>query len=129
MKTDPPSLSSGNAFCTVNSVPRAFRLKAASKCCSVISPSGAVAPAGARVQDVDLALDPLDRIEQAVEVVEIGRVASHAGHVPANQLDGLVERFLSSTRDENVGAFFNEPPGACQRHAARSARDDCNLTV
>jgi hypothetical protein len=30
--------------------------------------------------------------EQTVEVVEIGRVAAHAGHVPANQPDGLIER-------------------------------------
>jgi len=43
------------------------------------------ARASARVQDVDLALFPLDRVEQAVEVVEIGRVAAQAGHVPADQ--------------------------------------------
>src|ERR1700741_4261781 len=86
------------------------------------------ADAGARVQDVDLALFPLDRVEQAVEVVEIGRVAAHAGHVSANQLDGLIERLLPPARDENVGTFFNEAFGARQRHAARSTRDDCNLT-
>jgi hypothetical protein len=78
---------------------------------------------------VDPALFPLDRVEQTVEVVEIGCVAAHAGHVPANQLDGLVERLLPSARDENIGAFFNEPLGARQRHPARSARDDCNLTL
>src|ERR1700675_4755845 len=87
------------------------------------------ARAGARVQDVAPALFPLDRVEQAVEVVEIGRVAAHAGHVPANQPDGLVERLLPSARDENVGAFLNEPLGARQRHAARSTGDDCNLTL
>src|SRR6185312_10506144 len=85
--------------------------------------------AGARVQDVDLALFPFDCVEQAVEVVEIGRVAAHAGHVPANQPDGLVERLLPPARDENIGAFFDEPPGARQRHAARSARDDRNLIL
>src|SRR3954447_723669 len=82
---------------------------------------GGFTPASARVQDVDLALFPLDRIEQAVEVVEIGRVAAHAGHVPADQFDGLIERFLSTTCNENMGAFFNEPLGARQRHAAGSA--------
>src|SRR5439155_8271189 len=87
------------------------------------------AHASARVQDVDPGLFPLDRVEQTVEVVEIGRVAAHAGHVPADQLDGLIQRLLSPARDENIGAFFNEPPGARQRHAARSTRDDCNLTV
>src|SRR6478672_7263882 len=87
------------------------------------------ARASARVQDVDPALFPLDRVEQTVEVVEIGRVATHAGDVPANQPDGLVERLLPSARDEDIGAFFDKPPGARQGHAARSARDDCNLTV
>ena len=43
------------------------------------------ARAGARTQDVDLALFPLACVEQAVEVVEIGRVAAYAGHVPAIQ--------------------------------------------
>src|SRR6266850_136269 len=85
--------------------------------------------AGARVKNVDPDLFPLDCVEQTVEVVEIGRVAAHTGHVPANQLDGLVERLLPPARDENVGAFFNEPLGARQRHAARSTRDDCNLTL
>src|SRR4051812_8629658 len=66
------------------------------------------ARASARVKDVDPALFPLDRVEQTVEVVEIGRVAAHAGHVPADQLDGLVQRLLSPARDENIGAFFNE---------------------
>ena len=87
------------------------------------------ARASARIQDVDLALYPLDRIEQAVEVIEIGRVAANAGYVPADQLDGLVQRLPSPARDENVGAFFDEPLGAHHRHAARSTRDDCNLTV
>src|SRR5580658_6898079 len=71
------------------------------------------AHAGARVQDVDLALFSLDRIEQTVEVVEIGRVTAHAGHVPANQLDGLIELLLPPTRDENVGTLFNEALRAC----------------
>src|SRR6201993_4406167 len=86
------------------------------------------AHAGAREQDVDLALFPLDRIEQTVEVVEIGGVAAHAGHVSANQLDRLIELLLPPTRDENVGAFFDEAFGASQRHAARSTRDDCNFS-
>jgi hypothetical protein len=44
-----------------------------------------LAYAGAREQDVDLALFALNRLEQAVEVVEIGRVTLYAGHVPANR--------------------------------------------
>src|SRR3954454_23251730 len=89
---------------------------------------GGVAHAGARVQNVDLALLPLNGFEQAVEIVEISRIAAHAGHVAADQLDGLVELLLLPARYENVSAFFHEPLGALQRHAARSTRDDCNLT-
>src|SRR5579863_5999935 len=86
------------------------------------------ANAGVRIQDVDLALFSLDRVEQAVEVVEIGRVTAHADYVPANQLDGFIELLLLPTGDENVGALFNEELGAGQRHAARSTRDDCNFS-
>ena len=66
------------------------------------------AHAGARVQDVDPALFSLDRVEQTVEVVEIGRVAAHARDVPADQLDGLVERLLPPAGDEDVGPFFEK---------------------
>src|SRR5580692_1359671 len=90
---------------------------------------GGLALAGTREQDVDFALFALDRIEQVVEVVEIRCVAAHAGHVPANQLRGLIERLLPAARDENVGAFFHEPFGARERQTARSTRDDCNLTL
>ena len=44
MKIDPPSLNSGSAFCTANSVPRVLRPKVASKCCSVISPRATASP-------------------------------------------------------------------------------------
>src|SRR6202043_1140261 len=87
------------------------------------------AHAGARVQDGDPALFQLDRVEQTVEVVAIRRGPPDAGSVPANQPDSLVERLLPPARDEDIGAFFNEPPGARQCHAARSTRDDCNLTL
>ena len=85
------------------------------------------ADAGAREQNVDLALLSLDRLEQAVEIVEIGRVALDAGYVAANLLDGLIERLLLTARHENVCPFFHEQLGACQRHAVGSARDHCNF--
>jgi hypothetical protein len=130
MKIDPPSLNSGRRL--LNSKERAARVQAEGRIEMLLGNFAqwhGFARAGARVQDIDVTLDPLDRIEQAVEVVEIGRVAAHAGHIPANQPDGLIERLLPPARDENIGAFFNEQLGARQRHAARSTRDDCNLTV
>jgi hypothetical protein len=75
------------------------------------------APASAGKEDVNLALLPPDRIEQAVEVVEIGRVAAHAGHVPANHLDGLVQCLLPPTRDENVGTMLSVSPFSCAPRA------------
>src|SRR3546814_19771102 len=82
------------------------------------------ARAGARIQNFDLAFFPLDRVEQAFEVVEICRVAAYAGHVPTDQPDGFVQRPLPASCYENVGPFFNEHPGASPRHAACSTRDD-----
>ena len=118
MKIEPPSLNSGSAFCTVNSVPRAFSPKAASKCSSVISPSlRLLARPGTCPQHVDRALFPPDRVEQAVQVVQVGRIALHGGHVPADQLDGFVQRFLPPARDEDVSSFVYEQLGAGQRHA------------
>ncbi len=106
---DPPSLNIGNAFCTVNSVPRVFRSKVASKCASVTSPSGKASPLPALANRTsNLALFPLDRFEQPVQVVEIGRVTAHAGHVPADHPHSLIELLLPPARDENVGTLFNE---------------------
>ena len=110
MMIDPPSLNSGNAFCTVKSVPRVFKPKIESKSFSVMLPSlrRLSAHSGAREQHVDAALFPLHRIIQAVQVVQIGRIALHAGHVPADQFDGLIQSFLPPARDEDIGAFFDK---------------------
>ena len=48
-------LNSGSAFWTVNSVPRAFSEKAASKCSSVISPSLPCSPVPALAHNTSIA--------------------------------------------------------------------------
>jgi hypothetical protein len=68
---------------------------------------------------------PLDRIEQSVEVVEICRVTAHAGHVPANQLDGLIELLLPPARDENVGTLDRSNPWPEAAGMSRSAFAAC----
>ncbi len=83
----------------------------------------------AGVEDVNPALFAFDCIEQAVEVVEIGGVAAHAGDIAADRRDGFVERVLPAAGDENIGAFFDEALGAGQGHAARAAGDDGHLTL
>jgi hypothetical protein len=42
---------------------------------------------GTGPQHVDGALLPPDRVEQTVQIVQVGRISLHAGHVPADQLD------------------------------------------
>ena len=128
MKIDPPSLNSGNAFWTVKSVPRTLRSKVLSKCWSVILPSGTGSPCRRSRTRCRSCPFLLYRLEKSVEVVEVGRVTSYAGHVPANQLDCLIERFLLPARDENEGTLFNKQFGARQP-CRRSTRDDCNLSL
>jgi hypothetical protein len=72
---------------------------------------------GAGPQHVDRALFLPDRVVQAVKVGQVGRVALHGGHVPADQLDSFLQRFLPPTLDEDVSSFVNEHLGAGQRHA------------
>ena len=83
----------------MNSVPRAFRPKVAVEVLfGDLAERRGLAHAGAGVEDVDPALLPLHRLEQPIEVVEIGHVALHAGDVAADQLDRLVERLLPAAR-------------------------------
>src|ERR1700677_825087 len=55
MKIEPPSLNSGSAFWTVNSVPRAFSQKASWKSSSVISPSLLCLPTPALAHNTSMA--------------------------------------------------------------------------
>jgi len=66
---------------------------------------------------------------QAVQVVQVGRVALHGGDVAADQLDGVVQCFLPPSLDEDVSAFLDEQPGAGQCHAGGSAGDHRYLAI
>src|ERR1700756_5159117 len=76
MKIEPPSLNSGNAFCTVKSVPRAFSPKVASKCCSVISPSLRSSPIPALVHNTSTA--PFSRLTASNKRSSSSRLAESA---------------------------------------------------
>ena len=69
-------------------------------------------------QHVDRALFLPDRVEQAVQIRQVGRIALHAGDVPADQPDGFVQCFLPPARDEDVSSFVCEQLGSGQRHAS-----------
>jgi hypothetical protein len=51
-----------------------------------------------------------------VQLVQVGRICLHASHVPADQLDGVIQTFLPPTRDEDVSSLFNKQLGTGQRH-------------
>src|SRR5246127_4362945 len=76
IKIEPPSLNSGNAFCTVNSVPRAFSPKVASKCCSVISPSLRSSPVPALAHNTSTA--PFSRLTASNKRSSSSRLAESA---------------------------------------------------
>jgi hypothetical protein len=64
------------------------------------------------------------------EVVEVGGhrdVAAHAGGGVADRRDGLVDRGLIASGDEDVGAVGSEPLRGGQPDAGRSAGDECGL--
>src|SRR6201998_4748084 len=75
-KIEPSSLNSGNAFCTVNSVPRAFSPKVASKCCSVISPSLCSSPLPALIHNTSTA--PFSRLTASTKRSRSSRLAESA---------------------------------------------------
>jgi len=133
MKIDPPSFeqrqrpSEPQTACRAHSGPNS-----ASKCCSVISPSlTAFAPCQPLAeQDVDLALFPLDCIEQAVRGRrDWPRRRATPVTFPANQLDGPHRAPpCPPAHDEKHRRLLQRTawrsPSA---HAARSTRDDCKL--
>ena len=51
---EPPSFSSGKAFCTVKSVPFTLMLNSLSKCSSVIFPNGANSPTPALAKRISI---------------------------------------------------------------------------
>src|SRR3954468_17773053 len=112
MKIEPPSLNSGNAFCTVNNVPRAFSPKVASKCCSVISPSLRSSPIPALAHNTSTAPFSLRTASNNwSSSPRVGRICLHASNVPADQLHSVIQSFLPPTRDEDVSSLFNEHLG------------------
>ena len=51
---EPPSFSSGKAFCTVNSVPFTLMLNSLSKCSSVTAPKGTNSPTPALAKTMSI---------------------------------------------------------------------------
>src|ERR1700739_4508016 len=126
--TEPPLRISGSAFCTVNSVARALRLKVASKFSSVILPSISDSPRGRiRHQDVQPALFGEHRRGQLVQVGAVSDVAGDGAQAVTDQRFGLVQLASAAARDEDVGAFDDEPLCSGQPDTAAATGDHGDL--
>jgi hypothetical protein len=117
MKIEPPSLNSGSAFWTE----RAARVQPESGIEVLLGDLAELAflgRPGTGPQHVDGALFPPDRVEQTVQIDQVGAISLHAGHVPADQFDGFIKGVPPPTRDEDVSSFVDEQLGTGQRHTA-----------
>jgi hypothetical protein len=116
MKIEPPSRSSG-----LHREERAARVQPEGRVevlLGDLAEFARLARPGAGPQHVDGAVFPLDRLEQAVEIVQVGRISLHGSDIPADQLDAFIQRFLPPARDEDVSSLAGEQLGAGQRHTA-----------
>jgi hypothetical protein len=53
-----------------------------------------------------------------LQIIQLGRISLHAGHVPADQFDGFIQSVPAPARDEDVSFLCNEQLGTGQRHTA-----------
>src|SRR5882724_5073254 len=105
---EPPSFSSGKAFCTVNSVPLTLMLNSLSKCSSVTAPKGTNSPTPALAKAISIRPFTLDGLVKTIKVGQFGNVSLNAGNVAADCLHGLVEFFLAAARDEDIRTLFDK---------------------
>lgn len=89
-------MNRGNAFWTVNSVPRVQAERRIEVVLGDLAELALRARAGTCPQHVDSALVSFDRVEHAVQVVEVGRIALYASHVPPDQFNGPLQLVLPS---------------------------------
>src|SRR5882672_11100778 len=123
---DPPSLSSGKAFCTVNSVPLTLMLNSLSKC---DGPKGnKFANAGVGENNIDSPLHIRDGLVKTIKISQLGNVSLNSRNVGADCLHGLVEFLLAAARDEDIGTLFDEKLCRRQSNPFCAAGDDSDLT-
>ncbi len=80
--------------------------------------------AGVGENDVDSPLS-LDGFVETIKVGQFGNVSLNARNVAADRLHGLIEFFLATARDEDIGALPDEELCRSQPYPRRAAGDDC----
>ena len=127
---EPPSLSSGSAFCTVNTTP----LKSTSELIVQLLLGDVADPCdledrGVGEHHVDAPTAVGDRGVQPVEIFLLAHVALYAGGVVAEFLDRRIEFGLPASGDEDVRALLDESLGGGQADAGGAAGDYRRLAL
>ena len=86
-----------------------------------------LAEAGIGDDNVELVGLLPDRIVEAVEIGQLGRIATHAERPRAERRHGGVELGLAAAGDEDRCAFGGKALGDAKTDASSAARDDGNL--
>ncbi len=84
--------------------------------------------ASVRKEHVQPPLLRLDLREQAIKVGALRHVALDAGHALSDLFYRRLQLLPATPRDENVGAFVDEPLRRRQTDAARTAGNECDLS-
>src|SRR5215467_6037716 len=80
-------------------------------------------------EDVDPTFELLHFREKAIQVRELGDVALHRRHIPADLLDGSIELALAATRNEDVGTIGDQTLRRRQTNSAVAPGDDRYLSI
>ena len=84
---------------------------------------------GAGDDDVEPALLGPDRRKETIEIVQVGQIALHRGHLVTDCRDRLVQLGLPPAGDEHVAALRHEPLRDRQADPAAAAGDHRDLAV
>src|SRR6202047_4761086 len=85
------------------------------------------ANAGVGENNIDSPLHVRDGLVKTIKVGQFGNVALNSRNVGADCLHGLVEFLLAATRDEDIGALFDEKLCRSQPNPFCAAGDDGGL--
>src|SRR5580765_1802279 len=85
------------------------------------------ADAGIGEDDIDSPLFLGDVLIKTIKIGKVGNVSLNSGNVGADCLHGLVKFLLAASRDEDIGALFDEKVRRSESNPFCPAGDDSDL--
>ena len=89
-----------------------------------LAQGGKFAEACVGENDIEAPLLP-DSFVETIQIGQFGNISLDAGDIAADRLHGLVEFFLATAGNKDVGAFLNEELGGGQTDSRGATGDDC----